>query len=709
MAAVHASLRSPREHLPPIRPLAGPTVQLFLTSFTLLFVELILIRWIPSLVTYVGFFSNFLLMASFLGIGLGILLGRRGGALVASPFPVLLLATMALVTSAQLNVQLHSAGEIFFGLAENQSADVNFLVLPLVVLLVVALMATLALPLGPLLRSMAPLRAYAVDISGSMAGIAGFALVSLAGTPPGVWYAIVAALLLLLALGRGPTLWSAVGGVAMAAVVLGGFLNPTNVTQLWSPYYRIDIFPDNRGTEHLSVNGIPHQAMWPVADERKNPFYEQVYKWFPDRTFDRVLIVGAGSGTDTALALAHGAAHIDAVEIDPTIQAIGRDRNPDHPYGDPRVTSYINDGRAYLRTTAARYDLVIFALPDSLTLVSSTANLRLESFLFTDEAFASVRDHLAPNGLFVLYNYYREPWLITKLDSQLTATFGTPPLLRTYPGNQAAMADGPLVTAINGHPPGDVVDPVPSVGSPVPRHATDDWPFTYLRTPFIAPYYLLALGFMLVISVLGVWAAARRSGAAARRFSPHFFVLGVAFLLLETKSLVSFSLLFGTTWIVNALAFFAILAGVLLAIGVQAAVRPRSGWPFYAGLLVSLALAFALPPERLLIDPPALRYGLAAALAFAPVFFANLVFTYSFRDTKSADMAFASNLLGAMLGGVLEYLALLTGYQLLIVVVAGLYAVAYLLATRVRLLADRELSSPDRSATPIPATAGAGD
>ena len=94
MAAVHISLPGPREHLPTTRPLAGPTVQLFLTSFTLLFVELTLIRWIPSLVTYVGFFSNFLLMASFLGIGLGILLGRRGGSLVASPFPVLLLATM---------------------------------------------------------------------------------------------------------------------------------------------------------------------------------------------------------------------------------------------------------------------------------------------------------------------------------------------------------------------------------------------------------------------------------------------------------------------------------------------------------------------------------------------------------------------------------------------------------------------------------------
>jgi hypothetical protein len=709
MAAVHISLPGPREHLPTTRPLAGPTVQLFLTSFTLLFVELTLIRWIPSLVTYVGFFSNFLLMASFLGIGLGILLGRRGGSLVASPFPVLLLATMTLVTSTQLNVQVRSSGEIFFGLAENQSADVNFLVLPLVILLVVALMATLALPLGPLLRSMAPLRAYAVDIAGSMAGIAAFALVSLAATPPGVWFAVVAVLLLLLALGRGPTIWSAVGGVAMAAVVFGGFLNPTNMTQVWSAYYRIDIFPDNRGTEHLSVNGIPHQAMWPVADERKNPFYEQVYKWFPDRTFQRVLIVGAGSGTDTALALAHGAGHIDTVEIDPTIQAIGKERNPDHPYADPRVTSYINDGRAYLRTSTARYDLVIFALPDSLTLVSSTANLRLESFLFTDEAFGSVRDHLAPDGLFVLYNYYREPWLITKLDSQLRATFGTAPLLRTYTGNQAALADGPLVAAAGGGPPGDTLDPVPAVGGPTPRHATDDWPCTYLRTPFIAPYYLLALGFMLVISLLGVWAAARRTGAVARRFSPHFFVLGVAFLLLETKSLVSFSLLFGTTWIVNALVFFAILASVLLAISVQAILRPRLRWPLYVGLLLSLAVAFLLPPERLLIDPPALRYALAAALAFAPVFFANLVFTYSFRDTKAADMAFASNLLGAMLGGVLEYLALLTGYQLLIVVVAGLYTVAYVLATRARMLADVELGVPQVLEGPIPAIAGASD
>ena len=112
-------------------------------------------------------------------------------------------------------------------------------------------------------------------------------------------------------------------------------------------------------------------------------------------------------------------------------------------------------------------------------------------------------------------------------------------------------------------------------------------------------------------------------------------------------------------------------------------------------LFVAIAVAFLLPPESLLFDPPWLRYAVAAAVAFAPVFLANLVFSYSFRDTNTADMAFASNLLGAMVGGMLEYLALITGYSFLLVIVAVLYALAWLFATRFRMGADRELTEGD--------------
>lgn len=681
-----------------IGPLAGlrdRRVRLVLTSGTLLFVELLLIRWIPSEVRYIGFFSNFILMASFLGIGIGILLGRRRNFGSIALFPILLLAAVFLVTTVQLNVQIRSQNELFFGLAESTAADVNFLVLPAVFALVTALMASLALPLGPLLRSMPPLRAYAFDIVGSMLGIAGFVGLSAAGTPPIVWFSVVAVLVILLAADRGLTIPRI---PSLAALLLVIWLAQTPAGEIWSPYYRIDTY-DVAGQLTVNVNGIPHQALHPM-NGAKEPFYEQIYKWFPDRKYQNVLVVGAGTGTDTAIALAQGAGHVDAVEIDPGIQKIGIDSHPDHPYQDPRVTAIINDGRAYLRSTDKKYDLVVFALPDSLTLVSSTANIRLESFLFTEESFASVRDHLNPNGVFVLYNYYREPWLITKIGGMLQDAFHTPPILRTFSQQQAIFAAGPEIDALNGAPPpGDGVDALPAVEAPTPKPATDDWPFLYLRTPDIATYYLAALGFVLLIALLGVGGAALLGGTSIRRFSPHFFALGAAFLLLETRSLVSFSLLFGSTWLVNALAFFAILASVLLAILVNARLHLQRPGFLYGLLFAALALAFLIPPESLLIDPPWLRYLLAAVLAFTPVFAANLIFTYSFRDTRTADMAFASNLLGAMVGGALEYLALLTGYRALLIVVALLYAIAWLFANRWRRLADVDLA-PEAAGEP---------
>jgi hypothetical protein len=684
--------KRPLPSLAPVPFLRDLRVRLILTSGSLLFTELLLIRWIPSMVKYVGFFTNFLLMASFLGIGIGILLGRSGRRLPFSPFALLLFVIMDVVMRAHLDVQVQSGQEIFFGLAESTSADTNYVVLPLVFVLVTALMAALALPLGPLLKSQPPLQAYALDITGSMAGIAGFAFLASLWTPPLVWFLVVAVLLLLLGLGSGLGPWSPISGIAMAGVVYMALLQMGT----WSPYYRINLQyttdPTYGQVTSVLVDGIPHQGFTQVMPD--DPAYSQIYNWFPGKTYKEVLVIGAGTGNDTTVALAHGAGHVDAVEIDPAIQQIGVDQNPLKPFSDPRVTLYVNDGRAFLRTTTKHYDLVIFALPDSLTLVSSTGNVRLESFLFTVEAFGSVRDHLTSDGTFVLYNSYREPWLVAKIDSMLETAFGTQPILRIFDEEQAVFADGPAVAALHGgSPPGDTVNPVPVVSGTAPTQSTDDWPFLYLRNAGIQPHYLVALGFVLLFALLAVAGSARVTKTPLRGFSPHFFVLGSAFMLLETKSLVSFSLLFGTTWLVNALAFFAILGTVLLAILVNSLLRIRRSRALYVLLFAALVVAFVLPPEQLLLDPPWLRYLLAAVVAFAPVFLANLIFTFSFRDTKIADMAFASNLLGAMVGGVIEYAALITGYRALLIAVAVLYGLAWLFATRFRVLADVGLSA----------------
>jgi hypothetical protein len=669
--------------------LRGPGPRLVLTSATLLFVELVLLRWIPANVTYIGFFSNFLLMASFLGIGVGILLGRRLANVAWSPFPALLLLVVALILGAKLDVQIRASNEIFFGLAESTAADTNFLVLPLVFLLVAALLAALALPLGALLRSMPPLHAYALDIAGSIGGIALFTGLSVLSSQPPVWFGVLAVLLAGLALAR-PVGRFAIINAAFVIATCALALFATASGDLWSPYYRITVQRPAGSDTTISVNGIPHQAMHAVQiGQTTEPFYDQIYEWFPGRRFGHALVVGAGSGTDTAYALANKVQAVDAVEIDPRILELGEREHPDHPYSDPRVREYVDDGRAFLRASRDQYDLIVFALPDSLTLVSTSANVRLESFLFTREAFVSARDHLAPNGVFVLYNYYRQPWLLAKIEGMLAEVFQTEPLVRRYDapiGSAAVLAASPAVLQVSGQ--ASLLSPASL--SERPAAATDDWPFLYLRDRVIAPYYILALAFVLVVAGVATVVAARVVSAPIAAFSPHFFLLGAAFLLLETRSLTIFSLLFGTTWTVNAMAFAAILVSVLLAIGVNAVTKPPRV-VLYSGLGVTLLLAYVLPPSALLFDPAWLRYVAAAVIAFAPVFFANLVFTASFRETKTADMAFASNLIGAMIGGVLEYAALLTGYQALLIIVAGLYAAAYLAGTRVRLFADRRL------------------
>jgi hypothetical protein len=156
--------------------------------------------------------------------------------------------------------------------------------------------------------------------------------------------------------------------------------------------------------------------------------------------------------------------------------------------------------------------------------------------------------------------------------------------------------------------------------------------------------------------------------------------MGAAFLLLETKNVVQFALLFGTTWFVNALVFFGVLLSVLVALHIARSVRLPHPAYLYLALFGSLTVAWVIPPERLLsLDAP-LRFSAAVLLAFTPILLANLVFAERFRDVSSTQIAFAANLLGAMVGGVLEYSSLILGYRSLLPLIALLYALAFFFA-----------------------------
>ena len=341
----------------------------------------------------------------------------------------------------------------------------------------------------------------------------------------------------------------------------------------------------------ISVNGVPHQLMAPAQWklEQGEQQYTTPYLRIKDNSLDDVLVVGAGSGSDVAIALSKGATHVDAVDIDPRIMQIGVERNPDRAYQSPRVTRHVNDGRAFLTSTDKKYDLILFALPDSLTLVSGASQIRLESFLFTDRAIEEAREHLKPDGAFAMYNYYRETWLIDRLAGTAATVFGHTPCVDTFVGAQAVVTvarDADFQQCESAYQPsGEVIAP-----------ATDDRPFLYFNGDGFPSMYLWAIGCILFVSAV----ALRLLGGPFRSMRPYvdLFFMGAAFLLLETKNVATFALLFGTTWLVNALVFGGVLLVVLAAVETTRRVRTPPLPVVFAGNR-GLARAGLCRPPRL--------------------------------------------------------------------------------------------------------------
>ena len=645
--------------------------RLVLLSFLMLFTELALIRWTAANNVYLAYITNFVLLASFLGIGVGFLLGSSGRN-VARWAPLALAALVAFVLVFPVKAYGLAGAHQLQG-RNGADALPQWLSLSIIFLLVTVVMAGLGQAVARTFARFSPLEAYRLDIVGSIAGIAVFSLLSFLRLPPVVWGLAVGIGMLLLLGGR-PRWWQ---GATVAAVIALLAVESTSAFDHWSPYYKITAFQpqDTHGVFVVSANNIPHQAVYPVDTLHKIlPFYFFPYRHLKPGDLDDVLVIGAGTGNDVATALSEGAKHVDAVEIDPALAQLGRDHNADRPYQDSRVSVHINDGRAYLQQTGKHYGLILFALPDSLTVLGGESNLRLENYLLTVQAVRSAQAHLRPGGTFAMYNYY-QPFLLDRYASTLAAV---------YPDTPCVEVGAPLGGRRQAVLTAEAHGPVPSCATPWHGRqltpASDDHPFPYLETPSIPSLYLWTMGLILLASLLIVRVTAGRFRPMGRYID--LFWMGGAFLLLETKNVVQFALLFGTTWFVNSLVFAGVLLSVLAAVEVARRVELPRPTLLYGGLLVALATSWAVPQDALLSLAPVLRFVVAALLAFAPIFLANLVFAQRFREAGSSITAFGANLLGAIVGGILEYLSLMTGYRFLLVLVAVLYGLAFAFGRR---------------------------
>ncbi len=423
--------------------------ELFFISFLILFLELACIRWFGSTVIFLTFFTNIVLMACFLGVSVGCLASRRQWSWIDLLVPLALVAAGSAVgflwlynASTRLMIDVGSQQSpqlIYFG-TDSRIKDPSKWVVPMEVLAgyFFVLIALMFVGLGQEMgRRFAAIEnrvaAYSADILGSLAGIVAFGLLSSFRVPAMGWFLIAMAIGVCFV--RRHRWLQVIGGLGVLGLVaLADWPSDSQGVEtrvIWSPYYQVQFKPRYLS---IDVNNIGHQAM--VEIEKTGPAYRLPYVLNRDaggESFERIMIIGAGSGNDVAAALTQGVGHVDAVEIDPVINELGRIHHPKRPFRDPRVTIHLDDGRSFVRKTPWHYDLIAYALVDSLALHSSYSSVRLESFLFTEEAFRDVKAKLKPGGVFAMYNYYRQGWVVGRLVKLAERVFGSRPLVVSMP------------------------------------------------------------------------------------------------------------------------------------------------------------------------------------------------------------------------------------------------------------------------------------
>ena len=682
---------------------------LFLASALTLFAELALIRWVATEIRVFAYVKNLALLLCFLGFGLGCALARQRPRWQTAA--TALLGLIVIVRLPWRGPQIMETLSQYLGAAQdmemwaaNAVHDApGFLLAVTVVAILLFLITYIFIPIGQTVSRQIelaprPLYGYSWNLVGSLAGILAFFAVSWLALPPAVWFTIVLVGMALLQSNRSDTLRIA-AAVLPVAILLVDPSTPHHFT-LWTPYQQIELedenFPDGElSRTFIRVNHRGYQVIVNLSSDflgrhpgllteapNENPYNIPFRFTTPN---PKVLIVGSGTGNDVAAALRNGASAVDAVEIDPKILGLGRGHHPEHPYDDPRVSAYLTDARAFMKRTTAQYDLILFGLLDSHTQLSDYSNMRLDNFVYTEESFREARALLAPGGVLFIKFAVSHSFVGRRLSEMLTRTFGKAPVVFHTPSSYTTDAFCFAISASTQVERSLAADPRlrQFVGAQVPAFltlpevavTTDDWPYLYHQGHWIPGIFYLLSALVILLAALFYFQIPE---ARTRVPSLFFFSMGAGFLLLETQIVSRLALYFGTTWQVNGIVIAAILSALLLANFVIDRRGQRSPWPrswTLPGILVGIAFAYFVPFNR--IPGSAALVGSFAALVFAiPVFFAGLLFASEFRSADSPAAALGANMLGAVVGGLLENLSLIIGMKALLLVAAILYSLA---------------------------------
>ncbi len=697
------STESPALALPqvtdvPVRRRRG--LELFCLSFLALFLELMVIRWAPAVVRLIAYYANLMLISSFLGLGVGAILGKKRKSLFGW-LPTLLLVNVVWLLLAHFITLPTTAAESRFYTPSPQF--VRYLSLVGIFVSNAIVFVPLGQRIGSLFEALPPLSAYSWDLGGSLAGTLCFGFFSLKYFSPTVGMGFVAFAIILLLPRRQ---W--LRATPMLALSMAGVYFSVTSSAIWSPYYCIIV--TERGDSHGNTPVTePHPGLRTMEDPpiyavRVNHYFLQYHGTFdpsrysPQKRADilnermqydlpyalapvhrRVLMLGAGGGTDTEIAVLNGAEEVDAVEIDPMLVKLSDRFNASGIYENPKVHVHVEDARAFLRRSSGGYDMVVFGFLDSQTLFSSMSNIRLDGYIYTVQSMQSAFRLLNDDGVLSLSFMAGHEWLARKLVRMVALATDQMPVVYESQGQvvicafRGRRAESPRQYGRFVRTTFPVGDDLSDAVAP-----TDDWPFLYLSRKTIPADYLIVIGILLAITIPAVFML---RGRGFGMNDGHFLFLGLGFLLLETKSISDCSLYFGTTWFVTMI----VVAGVLLMVLAANVVAMRMSrfrpWP-YAPLIATLLLLYVVKRDFVLALTFDERLLWSLLVVPLPIFFAGLIFSTTFRQASNPSSFFGANLIGAMIGGFSEYLSMIMGNQNLIFLIMGAYFVSLALQTR---------------------------
>lgn len=696
------------------------TWAVLLVSVLGLFLEMVFIRWIGTEVRIFAYLQNTVLVACFLGLGLGCFTCRRPISLRQTLIPMsFLLLLMAIPFSRRgvgnISELLSVLGDLVIWYSHT-TFDIwttfSFVLIGLVLTYsLLLLIVDVFVPVGRLLGRLMDdhpntIWAYSVNIFGSLVGTWLLVVLSALYQPPFTWFVIAGVMLSILVFWmRQDTKVNLALATAVIALSWFAGLVPGSISVIWSPYQKLVASKqaeDRAGEYLITVNNVGYQALIDLSETRTASDSD---RYFPEQRglsqYDlpllfhpaprKFLVVGAGAGNDAAGGVRHRLKEVTAVEIDPAIISIGRDLHPEGPYRSPAVRIVNDDARSFFSTSQERFDVIAFGLLDSHTTTAMT-NARLDHYVYTRESIMRAKSLLAEGGVMALTFEAQKPFIADRMARVLKEVFGKEPLAFRIPSNSYGWGGVMFVT-------GDLENVrrqfernprlrvfIEKLKREYPLYityttnvATDDWPYIYLQSREIpALYYILiALMALLFAHRYRRWQA---TGLISRwgKMHWHFFFLGAAFLLLEVQNISKASVVLGNTWQVNAVIVSGVLSMALLANWVVHRLPRMPILPAYVALIAICLAVYFVDLAQFAFLPYFSKAIVVGCLTSLPMLFSGMVFIRSFSTAQDKNNPLGANLIGALVGALLQSVTFVVGIKALLLLVAGFYLLSLL-------------------------------